>query len=217
MPRGRELIPRPGSAVTFEQAVAAERRIAELVVRENDPEKLKEWLKQADALAAWLQDRELVRPIEGARRRLEARIGQLLKPSHRGSRAGQHAYNEWLVPHAATRTRFRWLARALSGEVELTDEEWRMGRDRLASLIRRRWEGEPDTRGASARRASEKRAGFLVAALASAQEALVTAERYTDAAALRGLDQDQRARVMELLDDIRQTQGRIRGRVRRVR
>ena len=51
-----------------------------------------EWRRKAAAIEAYLRSPELQRPMLGAQRHIEARIGQLLGPGEQGRRAD-------LVPH----------------------------------------------------------------------------------------------------------------------
>jgi hypothetical protein len=69
---------------------------------------------------------EMQRPIRGAQRRIEARIGQLLGPAARGNPDFGRDRN--CVPTSVSkddRVDFRLLARALDGECYLTLEDGR--------------------------------------------------------------------------------------------
>ena len=99
------------------------------------------------------------RPIRGAQRRIEARIGQLLgmakwggdRKSYQVDHDRLDALTDW-VQGANDRRDFRYLARALGGECEITADEWRKSRRSLVSLIRRRLGAEmPEEPAAAAR------------------------------------------------------------------
>ena len=72
----------------------------------------------------------------GAQRRIEARIGQLLGPPP--GRGGKEKNDHGHSFYERFRDEARLLARALSGEYELTVDEWRKSRRALVSLIRNR-------------------------------------------------------------------------------
>jgi hypothetical protein len=77
--------------------------------------------------------RELQRPMLGAQRRIEARIGQLLGEPAMGGRGKLSS-----MPEGFDRRHlgadFRLLARALDGECVLTEEEWQKSRRALVSI-----------------------------------------------------------------------------------
>jgi len=131
-----------------------ERQVATAIVGIDDLDTLEEWQAQAAALAEYLRGKEMAAPMLGAQRRVEARIGQLLGASPGPGRPD--AEYSMRVSNIAPQDRgyFRDLARALDGEVELTDEEWRASRRALVRLIRgRTGESNGDTTIASGPRA----------------------------------------------------------------
>ena len=90
-----------------------------------------------------MRGKEMQRPMMGAQRRMEGRIGQLL-----GSAPGSGVDEE--SPHAdfihrERRREFRLLLRALANECELTADEWRKSRRALVSLVRQRLGLMPET------------------------------------------------------------------------
>jgi alkanesulfonate monooxygenase SsuD/methylene tetrahydromethanopterin reductase-like flavin-dependent oxidoreductase (luciferase family) len=98
----------------------------------DDLDTLQEWRAQAAALEAYLRSKDLQRPMLGAQRRVEARIGELLGESPGRGRAE-------MTPHADSFSRdgdradFRLLAR---GFASLTDDEWRKSRRALVAHLR---------------------------------------------------------------------------------
>jgi N6-adenosine-specific RNA methylase IME4 len=137
MPNRRSLLPvLPSStdAVKAVQVLAIEARIAKIVAELDDIEQLDDWRARAKALESYLRSPELQRPMLGAQRRIEARIGQLLGKPRRGVLS--HAID--LIPRQNDHVDFRLLGRALAGDCEpaLTDEEWRKSRRALVSLVR---------------------------------------------------------------------------------
>ena len=75
------------------------------------------------------------RPMLGAQRRIEARIGQLLGAAVVGSH--HSVTTEGAKVGKDDRSDFRILSRAL-GDCELTEDEWRKSRRALVSLVRNR-------------------------------------------------------------------------------
>lgn len=126
-------IPDPGRPIAAADVARWERQVAEALPAISDVDLLREWRDRAAALVAYLRGRDLQRPMLGAQRRVEARIGQLLGPPQVG-RPNPH-HDE--VSHDQTRADFRVLARGLDG-CELAEDEWRKSRRALVSLIRQR-------------------------------------------------------------------------------
>lgn len=185
--RTRDLSLPSAQNFTVEMAEDAEALVANTVSEVEDADVLVEWESQLSGLIAYLRGRDLAAPLMGAQRRVEARIGQLFAPPRRGSapRTEREALAAELVPEAATRTAFRWLARALDGEVDLDVEEWRLPRDRLVALIRARLAldrpggsrlGRPRTRGVK----PEDRPEALKSIIGNAAAAAAMALSYTD-------------------------------------
>jgi N6-adenosine-specific RNA methylase IME4 len=109
-------------------------------------EVLDDYRARARAIEAYLRSPELQRPIAGALRRIEARIGQLM-PASQGARTDlqlrHHDYE--VVEHNKDRTEFRILGRALAGECPLTEDEWRKSRRALVAHVRYKLGLQPDT------------------------------------------------------------------------
>lgn len=128
------LPPLPPSRAALDEAqirqleVEVTHRLAQL----SDITSLLAWRDQLRALAAPLRGQPVYRPILGAQRRIEARVGQLLgdAPVSRSPSVvnGVAGYD---------RQRFRVLARGL--EKGLTDEEWRSNREPLLQLIQKKY------------------------------------------------------------------------------
>lgn len=135
-------LPRVGTPVSAQQVAELEKRVIETVATVEDFSELEEWRAQASALEAYLRGRELQRPMLGAARRIEARIGQLLEPAVGGrGKTAQHADKF----HTANRVDFRLLGRALSGECSLTEDEWRKSRRALVAVVRQKLGLMPET------------------------------------------------------------------------
>lgn len=135
-------LPKPGAAVAAHRVEEIEQLVAESVAAIDDLDLLDDWRAQARALEAYLRGKELQRPILGAQRRIEARIGQILgEPSHA---PGSVTHAEHLE-RRADRHDFRLLARALDGDCPLGLEEWRKSRRALVSLVRQRLGVLPQT------------------------------------------------------------------------
>lgn len=136
-------LPAVGTALSARQVAELERRVIEAIADVDDLSELAEWRAQAAALEAYLRGRELQRPMLGAARRIEGRIGQLLGERTSGGR-GQKG------PHADSierqrREEFRLLGRALSGDCPLTEEEWRKSRRALVAVVRQKLGLMPET------------------------------------------------------------------------
>ncbi|MGQ0836347.1 MAG: hypothetical protein ACT4O5_15785 [Gammaproteobacteria bacterium] len=128
-------IPQPGAAIALSDVVAIEARIAHEVTTLEDIDALEEMRAKAEALAHYLQGKELHGPMLGAQRRIEARIGQLLGEAEVGRPAAEKQISHAREIKHSDRNRFRTLARGFS---VLTDEEWRQSRAALLKLINQR-------------------------------------------------------------------------------
>jgi hypothetical protein len=75
-------------------------------------------------------------PALGVQRRLEARIGQLLGRTSPGKRTDLEPshHGDEVDLHNRDRTEFRMLATALSGDIDLSDDEWRQSQARSRRL-----------------------------------------------------------------------------------
>ena len=85
-----------------------------------------QWLKQAAALETYMRGKEMQRPMMGASRRIEGRIGQLLGPAPGSGVDEETPHAEFI--HFERRREFRLLSRALANECGLTADEWRKSR-----------------------------------------------------------------------------------------
>ena len=141
-------LPAVGTALSARQVAELERRVIETVTDVDDFNELEEWRAQAAALEAYLRGRELQRPMLGAARRIEGRIGQLLGRPQPGSRTD---LGKQPPPHAEEvkrdqlRLDFRLLGRALAGECPLTEDEWRKSRRALIAVVRQKLGLMPET------------------------------------------------------------------------
>lgn len=138
------VLPQGGSPVTAAQLIAIEAKLSAVLGTIDNIDHLEEWRAQAKALEAYLRSRELQRPMLGAQRRIEGRIGQLMGDPLIGGRGKLST-----MPESFDRQHlgadFRLLARALSGDCTLTDEEWQKSRRALVSLVRFRLGLMPET------------------------------------------------------------------------
>lgn len=123
-------LPRQGHPVTSELVQGIESRIVGAIQSVSDIETLQEWLAQAAALESYLRSKGLQRPMLGAQRRVEARIGQLLEKAKRRSAVMTALAHD-------QRTDFRILSHGLNG-TPLTEDEWRKSRRALVALLRQR-------------------------------------------------------------------------------
>lgn len=139
-------LPKGGTPIAAAELIAIEARVSAVLAGVDDVGQLEEWRAQARALEAYLRSRELQRPMLGAQRRIEGRIGQLLGETTQGQRTEITLSHEIKsINRANDRLDFRLLARALSGDCLLTDEEWQKSRRALVSLVRFRLGLMPET------------------------------------------------------------------------
>ena len=135
-------LPRPGSKLSAAAVLEIESGIIAALGSIRDIPVADEWRRKAAAIEAYLRSPELQRPMLGAQRHIEGRIGQLLGPGEQGKRADLLPHRDEevtsMIPNDQDRANFRLLARALDGECELTADEWRKSRRALVSLIRHR-------------------------------------------------------------------------------
>jgi ParB family chromosome partitioning protein len=143
-------LPRSHGLVSASEAARIERSITELLPSITDIPAADEWLRQAAALETYLRGREAQPFMRGAQRRLEARIGQLLGPARIGGDRKSTRFNRNQVEHVPVdpidclyRRFFRLFARALNGEIELLDDEWRISRNKLARIIHEKLGHQP--------------------------------------------------------------------------
>ena len=135
-------LPERGAVISAEHVRRIEEETAAALAFIEDIAAADDWRRRAKGIEAYLRSPELQRPMLGAQRRIEARIGQLLGPAEIGiNQYGSNhdeSHRKSLIPHDEDRAAFRLLARGLDGECELTAEEWRKSRRALVSLIRQR-------------------------------------------------------------------------------
>lgn len=133
-------LPATADLVTPEFAAELERQIAATITQIDDIAVAEEWRARADALAAYLQHTDSHGPMQGAMRRLEARIGQLLGPAPGRGRDETH---HGASIHHKIRGEFRTLADAVDSgllgyEYDGDDSPWHATRRALvlAALLR---------------------------------------------------------------------------------
>jgi N6-adenosine-specific RNA methylase IME4 len=129
-------LPNVGESVSAERIEAIARTVAAQLASIDDVDVLEEYRAQARALEAYLRSRGLQRPILGAQRRIEGRIGQLLGEATQGERIDLTCPRDGKLIERHDRIDFRLLARALDGDCTLTDDEWQKSRRALVSLVR---------------------------------------------------------------------------------
>jgi N6-adenosine-specific RNA methylase IME4 len=136
-------VPSAGTPVTAADIQRIESIVAECVRAVEDIEELQTWRDQAAALEAYLRSKQLQRPMLGAQRRIEARIGELLgeAPGHGPGRGKKNTHAEGLS-RDGDRSDFRILARGFGC---LDEDEWRKSRRALVSLLRHRLHMLPET------------------------------------------------------------------------
>lgn len=145
---GELVIPDPGLPITADDVERIEHEAIQLVPLQENVSVLEEWRSRARALEMYLRSRNLQRPILGAQRRIEARIGQLLgEAKHGGDRRSDQATHAEVdsITRDGDRADFRLLGKALGGEVELAPEEWAKSRRALVSTVRERAGLRPET------------------------------------------------------------------------
>ncbi len=135
-------LPKAGSALTSSDLLHVVRVVAQQVSSIDDIGLLQEWRSKAAALEAYLKSRELQRPILGAQRMVEARIGQLLPDAGEAERAGVPLGHDLRAVKKDDRSDFRILAR---GFEFLEGDEWCRSRRALVSDIRKYFGLIPET------------------------------------------------------------------------
>jgi N6-adenosine-specific RNA methylase IME4 len=136
-------LPAQGDPISAEEMLQMEANLIAALPSVDDIGEADEWRRKAKAIESYLRSPELQRPALGAQRHIEARIGQLLGPERQGERTDlQPLHHDVEVAKSlinnADGTSFRLLGRALSGDCELTLDEWRKSRRALVSLVRRK-------------------------------------------------------------------------------
>lgn len=144
-------IPERGDLVSADELVALENDIIRVVPLIDEIPVLEEGRARARMLEAYLREKDMQRPMLGAQRHIEARIGQLLPPPEPGKRTDLEPLGHDLKVNGANEiepsdgTDFRLLGRALQGECELEPEEWRKSRRALVMIVRERLGEMPET------------------------------------------------------------------------
>src|SRR5262245_44145384 len=129
-------LPVPTELISVDEAKHIERSVCDMLPVVVDIPSACEWLRQADAVDAYLQGRKARPFVRGAQRRLEARIGQLLGDAERGKHL---SFDHDRMIAKDDRRYFRIEARALpEGDVQLSDDEWRNSRRQVVALVRER-------------------------------------------------------------------------------
>ena len=141
------VLPKHNEPITAEQLMVIEQRVIHAITEVDSIEALDDWRARARAIEAYLRSPELQRPILGAQRRIEGRIGQLLGEPRPGLRTDleplSHAIE--VIDRGNDRLDFRLLGRALSGDCTLTEDEWRKSRRALVATVRYKLGLLPDT------------------------------------------------------------------------
>jgi hypothetical protein len=135
-------LPERHDLVTPDVAVELEHQVAATIALVTDIATADEWRRRAEALAAYLVGTDSYGPMQGAARRTEARIGQLLgEPMGRRGRGHKSPHAETL--HAERQREFRTLAGAVDeGLLDYQDDgeesPWRATRRALvlSALLR---------------------------------------------------------------------------------
>lgn len=129
-------IPSQGG-LSVETLEFSELQIAAALPDMFDVAELEDMRDKFAAIEQYARKKQMHLPALGVQRRLEARIGQLLGNAERGS--NQHSVvTEGYKVTKDDRLDFRLLARALSGAVKITDDEWRQSRRALVEMVRQR-------------------------------------------------------------------------------
>lgn len=136
-------IPTAGAKISTRDVQNIELAIAQAIPDIDDVETLEEYRSKAAALEKYLRDKDLQKPMLGAQRRIEARIGQLLGEPKVGRPAANYSHDCNLVERG-DRSDFRILARAFDG-CQLKDDEWRKSRRALVSFVRNKLGMIPET------------------------------------------------------------------------
>lgn len=132
--------PRADLAFSVNNALEIERQVTSALPGVTELALADEGRLRVLALERWQRGKEQQAPLRGAARRIEARIGQLLGEPQPGRRTDLEPPNrDYEVDlHDPEIRDFRLLGRALAGECEITDEEWRQTRQALVKEVRKR-------------------------------------------------------------------------------
>ena len=118
-------------------AEAIEAEVAAVARQISDSAEMLDFLARVKALASYLATRKGAQgPMQGAQRRVEARIGELLGEAERG-RPNPGRDPDYRKLREDERVDFRLLAHAYS-DAPLTDDEWRHSRRTAVQLVRKK-------------------------------------------------------------------------------
>jgi hypothetical protein len=134
-------LPTTAELVTAAEAVELERRVAAVVAELVDVDEALEWHARADALAAYLARTDSHGPMQGAMRRIEARIGELLGETSQGKRTDLTVSRARQLRRRQDRVEFRRLADAVKADLldyaaDGEDSRWRRSRRALLEALR---------------------------------------------------------------------------------
>jgi 16S rRNA G966 N2-methylase RsmD len=129
-------LPKRGAPITVADVERIEAGVIEQLTQVTDIGEADEWRRKAKGIEAYLRSPELQKPMLGAQRRIEARIGQMLGPAENHGPATFHHDGRFkLIPNHTDRHDFRILAKALEQPELLLPKEWRQSRRALVSLL----------------------------------------------------------------------------------
>lgn len=137
-------VPEPGSRISEEDVTALEEQVVHSVDLVPDISLAEEWRAQARAFEAYLRSKGLQRPMLGAQRLVEARIGEMLGEAEPGQRTDLTVTHAEQLERRADRSDFRLLARARAAGFWDRDG-WRKSRRALVADMRKLLGEVPDT------------------------------------------------------------------------
>ena len=126
-------VPKVGMPITADEVARLEQLVAKSIPQIDDIDMLQESHAQASALEAYLKSRDLQRPMLGAQRRIEGRIGQLFGEPEKGGRGKTSEHVQRFDDHQ--KQDFRVLGKGLKADI-LDEDEWRNSRRVCVDLIR---------------------------------------------------------------------------------
>lgn len=129
-------IPKPNESINSLQIMEIANDVISRVHDIDDFDELEELRLQAAALEKYLKGKELQKPMLGAQRQIEARIGQLLGDARKAQLAGRPLSHELKVERPNDRYDFRILAKGF--ECLPAKEDWEKSRRFLVADIKHR-------------------------------------------------------------------------------
>lgn len=135
--------PTPALAISVERVLQIERETVAALPLIDSVDVLEEGRAALRALESYVRDKQLKRPLQGAQRRTEARIGELLGEPQWG-RGIEISHDQSQVA-AIDRHDFRILAHAYRGDAPLAEDEWRKARSTVVATVRERMGMRPET------------------------------------------------------------------------